>query len=102
MTPPRPELSTSSMDRHGGVRRYVTWLLRYGFWLWLIAFALTVPAALRTIDLYTHLKSDVEELLPRRAPSVKALEELRRRMPGLRYLGIIVDTGTSEHLPAAE
>ena len=39
---------------------------------------------------------------PRRAPSVTALQELRRRMPGLRYLGIIVDTGTAERLPAAE
>jgi len=84
------------------VRRYVARLLQYGRWIWLLALVLAMPAAFRTVGLYAHLKSDVEELLPRRAPSVIALSELRQRMPGLRYLGIIVDTGSAEHLPAAE
>ena len=84
------------------MRRYVARLLQYGRWIWLLALVLAMPAAFRTVGLYAHLKSDVEELLPRRAPSVIALSELRQRMPGLRYLGIIVDTGSAEHLPAAE
>ena len=60
------------------------------------------PAAWRTVRLYEHLRSDVEELLPRDAPSVVAIGELRRRMAGLQYLGVMVDVGRPENLPAGE
>ena len=49
-----------------------------------------------------HLRSDIEELLPRNAPSVVAIQELRSRMAGLQYLGVIVDVGAPDHLPAGE
>jgi predicted RND superfamily exporter protein len=52
---------------------------------------LAVPAAWRTAFLYQNLRSDVEELLPRDAPSVVAIQELRRRMAGLQYLGVVVE-----------
>src|SRR4029079_19175483 len=84
------------------VTAYVRWTLRYGRWLWAVALILFVPALYRTASLYIHLKSDIEELLPRKAESVAAIDELRARMPGLRYLGVIVDTGTAENVPAAE
>jgi len=44
----------------------------------------------------------VEELLPRDAPSVVAIDELRRRMAGLQYLGVLVDVGRPENLAAGE
>jgi len=84
------------------VRRYVAWAVRNGWWLWLLAALLAVPAALRTVQLYANLKSDVEELLPRNAPSVAAIDELRARMPGVRYLGVLLDVGKPENLPAGE
>jgi predicted RND superfamily exporter protein len=65
--------------------------LRHGRLLWALALLLAIPAGLRTASLYRNLRSDVEELLPRDAPSVVALEELRRRMAGLQYLGIVVE-----------
>lgn len=83
-------------------RAYVEWTLRHGKWIWLVALLLAVPATWRTAHLYLHLKSDLEELLPREAPSVRALDELRARMPGLRYLGVVVDTGDASRLPAGE
>jgi predicted exporter len=83
-------------------RRFVAWTLRYGALLWAIALLAAVPAIWRTVTLYSHLRSDVEELLPRDAPSVVAIEELRHRMAGLQYLGVIVDVGAPEHLPAGE
>lgn len=84
------------------VRRYVTWAVHHGWWLWLVATLLAVPAAVRTVQLYANLKSDVEELLPRNAPSVAAIDELRARMPGVRYLGVLVDVGRAENLAAGE
>jgi len=93
------EAAAAPSDR---VRRYAAWSVRNGWWLWLVAVLLAVPAALRTVQLYANLKSDVEELLPRNAPSVAAIDELRARMPGVRYLGVIVDVGKPENLAAGE
>ena len=84
------------------VRRYVAWAVRNGWWLWTVAVLLAIPAAVRTVSLYANLKSDVEELLPRNAPSVAAIDQLRQRMPGVRYLGVLVDVGRPENLPAGE
>jgi len=81
---------------------FVRWAIRYGPILWALALVVAVPAVSRTAGLYLHLKSDLEALLPRKAPSVLALQEFRERMPVTRYLGIIVDVGAAENLPAGE
>ncbi len=83
-------------------RGFVAWTLRHGWLLWTIALLVAVPATTRTVSLYRHLRSDLEELLPRESPSVRALDEMRKRLPGLQYLGVVVDTGTAENLPAGE
>jgi predicted RND superfamily exporter protein len=83
-------------------RAFVDWTLRWGRWLWALALALAVPAALRTARLYAHLRGDIEALLPRDAPSVVAADELRNRLPGLQHLGVVVDAGDASRLPAAE
>ncbi len=74
-------------------RAFVAWTVRNGWLLWLGAVLLAVPATARTVSLYRHLRSEVEELLPRESKSVKALDEMRKRIPGLQYLGVVVDTG---------
>jgi len=84
------------------VRAFVAWTLKHGRLLWLVALVLAVPATLRTATMYTHLRTEAEELLPRDAPSVLAINELRQRIPGLLFLGIVVDTGTAANLPAGE
>ncbi|MEO6418256.1 MAG: MMPL family transporter [Polyangiaceae bacterium] len=84
------------------LRAFVDWTLRHGRAIWLIAILLALPAAWRTATLYLHLKSDLEELLPRDAPSVHAIDELRARTPGLQYLGVVVDVGDPANLPAGE
>jgi predicted RND superfamily exporter protein len=73
-------------------RRFIKWTLRHGKTLWLLAVLLAIPASWRTAQLYRNLRSELEELLPRDAPSVVAIGELRRRMAGLQYLGVVVDT----------
>jgi predicted RND superfamily exporter protein len=83
-------------------RRFVAWTVRHGLVLWVAALLLAVPAAWRTAGLYAHLRSELEELLPRESPSVRAIDELRARMPGLQYLAVVVDTGTPENVEPAE
>ena len=86
-------------------RRFVTWLLRHGRLLWILALILAIPATWRTAGLYANLHSDVEELLPPNAESVRAVKELRRRMPGLQFLGVLADVGenaTPQRIAAAQ
>ena len=83
-------------------RAFVAWTLRWGKWLWAAALVLAVPASWRTAQLYGHLRSELEQLLPRGAPSVLAIDELRQRVAGLQHLGVVVDFGTPDNLPAAE
>lgn len=83
-------------------RAFVDFTLRWGRWLWAFALLLAIPAAWRTGQLYLHLRSDLEELLPKNAPSVIALDELRSRMAGIQHLGVVVDAGSADHLAAAE
>jgi predicted RND superfamily exporter protein len=97
LDPPDPPSTPGPLTR-----RYVSWTLRHGKLLWALAVLLAVPAAWRTAMLYRHLRSDIEELLPRDAPSVVAIDELRHRMSGLQYLGLLVDTGGPDRLPAGE
>lgn len=71
----------------------------------MVALLLAVPAAWRMVSLYANLHSDMEELLPPDAPSVRAVNELRQRMPGLQFLGVLVDVGEKapvERIAAAQ
>ncbi len=85
----------------GGARRYVAFLLRRSRWVLLAATLLAIVAGVRTVMTYANLRSDLEELLPATAPSVVALERARKRLPGLRHLGVVVDVGRPENADAA-
>jgi predicted RND superfamily exporter protein len=86
-----PTEGDGSLHTRRGVERFVAWTRRHGRVLWALAALLAVPAAWRTASLYRNLRSEVEELLPRDAPSVLAIQELRTRMAGLQYLGVVVE-----------
>ena len=51
------------------VRAFVRWTLANGRLLWILALLLAIPATWRTVQLYAHLHSDFEELLPKEAPT---------------------------------
>lgn len=61
---------------------------------------LAVPAGRAMVDLYVHLRSDLEALLPIDSPAVRGVKTMRRRMEGAQHLGIIV-RGTRPGAPAA-
>ena len=83
-------------------QRWVAWSLRRAPALAVAALVIVVPGTWLTARLYRNLSSDVEELLPRQAPSVIATDELRARVPGLSTLGVVVDAGRADQVPAAE
>ena len=95
-------MSHGAYEAGGGARAFVRWTLRHGRALWIAAVVLAVPATWRTAQLYAHLRGAIEELLPRESASVVAIDELRARMPGLQYLGVVVDMGDASNEPAAE
>ncbi|HEY0706575.1 MAG TPA: MMPL family transporter, partial [Polyangia bacterium] len=97
-----PDLPPATKVPRARSRAFVQFTLRWRRWLWATALLLAIPATFATARLYARLSSEFEELLPRDAPSVRAIGELRARMPGLQYLGVVVDAGNSENLPAAE
>jgi predicted RND superfamily exporter protein len=66
-----------------------------------LACVLAAVAGVRAVLTYANLRSDLEELLPQSAPSVQALDEARQRLPGLRHLGVVVDTDGPENADAA-
>jgi predicted RND superfamily exporter protein len=102
----REDLRATSGPLNGGpgpvTHRFTRWALAHGPWLWLVVVALAIPSTLAMARLYRNLTSEIEELLPRKAPSVSAVDELRERLPGLSTLGVVVATSDPSELPAAE
>src|SRR5277367_1781546 len=100
--PHNPGGPSSKQGSPATTRAFVRWTLRHGRLIWAVALLAAVPATWRTIQLYLHLRSEVEQLLPRGAPSVRALDELRARSPGLHFLGVVAEVKDVEDLPKAE
>jgi predicted RND superfamily exporter protein len=71
-------------------------------WVLALAAGLMVLTGYRTVLTYSSLKSELEELLPRSAPSVSAIAELRQRLPGLRFLGVVIEVDEPAHAPEAQ
>jgi uncharacterized protein len=80
------------------VQRCIDFLLRRARLVLTLGVLLAAVTGVRTVLTYSHLKSDLEELLPENAPSVVALEHARQRLPGLRHLGVVVDIGKPENV----
>src|SRR5258708_20369120 len=83
-------------------RALVAWTLAHGRLVWAVALLLAIPATMRTAQLYLHLRSDFEALLPRESASVLAIDELRARTGGLQYLGVLDDVGAEKNLPPGQ
>ncbi len=89
VTPPRSA-------RAGLIERWLTGYaalaLRRPWWLLFVGFAAFCAAAPAAVRLYTDLRTDLRELLPRGAPSALALDALEKRLGGLAHLSVVVQT----------
>jgi uncharacterized protein len=84
------------------VVRLAHFLMDQSRWVLGISALLMVVAGYRTVLTYSSLKSELEELLPKSAPSVSALQELRQRLPGLRFLGVVIEVDDPAHAADAD
>jgi predicted RND superfamily exporter protein len=84
------------------VARLAHFLMDRYRWVLAVAALLMVVSGYRTVLTYSSLKSELEELLPKSAPSVAALGELRQRFPGLRFLGVVIEVDEPGHAADAE
>jgi predicted RND superfamily exporter protein len=87
---------------HPSSQRFVAWTVDRRGPLWAGAALLTLVGVVGTARLYGRLNGDLEALLPPDAPSVQALGQMRARVAGLQTLGVVVDFGSAERLPAAD
>ncbi|HEX2877467.1 MAG TPA: MMPL family transporter [Polyangiaceae bacterium] len=91
----------SSAPRTVSARIAYFMMARYR-WVLALAAVLLLASGYRTALTYGSLKSELEELLPRSAPSVTALTELRQRLPGLRFLGVVIEVDEPARSAEAE
>lgn len=82
--------------------RLVHFLMAKYRWVLAVAALVGLVSGYRTVLTYSSLKSELEELLPKSAPSVSAIAELRQRLPGLRFLGVVVEVDDAKHAAEAE
>lgn len=86
----------------GRVERLVRFLMDRHRWVLAVSALLLVVTGFRTVLTYSSLRSELEELLPKSAPSVSAMAELRKRLPGIRFLGVVIEVDDAKAAPRAE
>lgn len=95
-----------SLPESGGPQtraaRVSYFLMAHYRWVLALSALLLLVTGYRTALTYSSLKSELEELLPKSAPSVTALTELRHRLPGLRFLGVVIEVDEPARAPEAE
>ena len=79
-------------DANGGrVGALVRWLMNQHRWVLAISGLLLLITGYRTALTYGSLRSELEELLPRSAPIVSSISDLRRRLPFIRFFFLLID-----------
>jgi predicted RND superfamily exporter protein len=96
-----PQIATHGTrpGRSGAIERILSRYARLAvlrpwslLWVGLALLASSAPLAVR---LYTDLRTDLRELLPRGAPAAVALTSLERRVGGTGYLSVVVESASS-------
>jgi predicted RND superfamily exporter protein len=97
MTKPTNFSPTDPSLSHAGfisrlLRRYAAWVFARPWVPFLVSVALLLGSAPLAVKLYTDLRTDLRELLPRGAPAAVALTSLEKRVGGFGHLSIVIDT----------
>src|SRR4051812_753005 len=74
------------------LNQYTAWLKKYHRVILWITAILAIVGAVYSAKLYKNLRTDIEELLPESALSVKDLKSVSNRVGGLNHLSVVIET----------
>lgn len=77
-------------------RKYCRWLQRYYIAIILVSLISSIVGAYYTVELYKNLRTDIEELLPETAQSVRDLKKAAGRVTGLNHLEVVIESNDIE------
>lgn len=75
---------------------YSRWLTRRYRWVIAVSLLLAVVGGYYSVHLYKNLRTDMEELLPENAESVKDLKSVGTRVGGLNHISIVMESSDRE------
>lgn len=76
--------------------RYAAFLMKYHHLVLAISLLTAIAGAVYSIKLYKNLRTDLEELLPVNAQSVKDVREVVKRVGGFNHLSIVIESPNPE------
>jgi predicted RND superfamily exporter protein len=76
--------------------RYCAWLERWHRPVLWVSFVAAIVGSIYSVQLYKNLRTDLEELLPESAQSVKDIKSVSKRVGGLNHLSIVIETADRE------
>lgn len=78
--------------RHSFVAIYTQWVKRNAFRIFFISLLTGIIGAFYSGLLYKNLKTDIEELLPASAQSVKDLKQVLNRVGGFNHISVVIES----------
>lgn len=72
--------------------RYCEWIVRHYRVVLILSTVVTVAGLFYSVQLYKNLKTDIEELLPENAQSVRDLKAVSNRLTGINHLSVVIET----------
>lgn len=76
--------------------RYCAWLERWHLPIVVLSLVATIVAGYYSAELYKNLRTDMEELLPETAQSVKDLKSVMGKVGGLNHLSVVIESSDVE------
>lgn len=72
--------------------RYCTWLEKWHLAVILVSLVAAIIGGFYSVKLYQNLRTDMEELLPESAQSVKDLKSVIGRVGGLNHISVVIES----------
>lgn len=72
--------------------RYCGWISRWHRGILFVSLLTTIVGLCYSIKLYKNLKTDIEDLLPESAESVRDLKAASKRLTGINHLSVVVES----------
>src|SRR3954464_9580304 len=96
MTNNRPKAPVKKLAPVFLLYRYCTWLERWHVLIILLSLLAAIAGGFYSVQLYKNLRTDMEELLPETAQSVKDLKSVLGKVGGLNHISVVIESNDAE------